>query len=161
MNYFYSNWTTNRKHGSKMANYSNRWNNVPGWEFSNWIWFSRWGKTTNKKSSMYMPQLLWWWKTVFKLLLLLFLKTKFYLYFFVFTIVILFIEMVLVRGYIFVMCQAVIKCMEKHLIYVLILDGTQVNGLLFVTGNTVVNDLLDQMNFRYKIILLINKYINI
>lgn len=71
------------------------------------------------------------------------------------TIVILSIEMVLVRGYIFVMCQVVIKCMEKHLIYVLILDGTQVNDLLFVTGNTVVNDLLDQMNFRYKIILLI------
>jgi len=42
--------------------------------------------------------------------------------------------------------------MEKHLIYVLILDGTQVNDLLFVTGNTVVKDLLDQMNFRYKIV---------
>lgn len=69
-----------------------------------------------------------------------------------FIIFILFKEMVLVRGYIFVMCQDVIKCMEKHLIYVLILDGTQVNDLLFVTGNTVVNDLLDQMNSRYKII---------
>lgn len=60
--------------------------------------------------------------------------------------------MVLVREYISVMCQDVIKCMEKHLIYVLILDGTQVNDLLFVTGNTVVKDLLDQMNFRYKIV---------
>lgn len=140
-----------------MANYSNFWNNVPGWEFSNWIWFSGWGKTTNKKSSMHMPQLLWWWKTVFKLLLSLFSKDKFY--FQVFIMVILFKEMVLVRGYIFVMCQDVIKCMEKHLIYVLILDGTQVNDLLFVTGNTVVNDLLDQTNFRYiKLLILLFRF---
>jgi len=73
--------------------------------------------------------------------------------------VILFKEMVLVRGYIFVMCQDVIKCMEKHLIYVLILDGTQVNDLLFVTGNTVVNDLLDQTNFRYiKLLILLFRF---
>lgn len=84
-------------------------------------------------------------------------QKKNYFYLSVLIIVILFIVMVLVRGYIFVTYLVVIKCMEKHLIYVLILDGTRVNDLLFVTGNTVVNDLLDQMNFRYKIILKIYK----
>lgn len=66
-----------------------------------------------------------------------------------FIISILFTEIVLVRGCMFVMCRVAIKCMAKLLICVLILDGTQVNGHLFATGNTVENGLLDQMNYRY------------
>lgn len=68
--------------------------------------------------------------------------------------------MVLVREYIFVMSRVAIKCMVRHLIYVLILDGIRVRDHSFVTGNIVVNDLHDQMNYRYTslfIFLLINQ----
>lgn len=136
--------STAGKHGSKMANYSNLWSNVPRREFSNRVWFSWWGKTTNKKSSLYMPQLLWRRKTVFKYLMIF----KSHTVLLVFIIVMLFIEMVLEKECIFAMCRVVIKCMAKHLIYVLISGGIRANDLLFAIGNTVVNGLLDLMNSR-------------
>lgn len=62
--WYCSAWSADWKYGSKMANYSNFRTNVSRWKFSNWIWFPKWRKTTNKKSSLYLSKLLWWRKTV-------------------------------------------------------------------------------------------------
>lgn len=69
--------------------------------------------------------------------------------FLILTIVLFFVEIMLGRGCIFVMYLVVIKCMEKRLIYALILGGIRVNDPLFVIGRIVANVLLDQTNFRY------------
>lgn len=134
-----------------MANYSNLWTYVSRWKFSNWIRFPEWRKTTNKKSSLYLSELLRWRKTVLRWSLFKLLHT-FWTSAHSNVMIILFVEMELAKGCIFVMFLDVIKCMVKLHICVLILDGTLASDLLFAIGNTVAKDSLDRTNFRYNCI---------